>query len=53
MFKNLMFIVLVLFALFLDGLSFKASEEINGLFTGGRSRTQPLEASSSRSSVSE
>ena len=52
MFQNLMFIVLVFFALFLDGHSPEASDKLSGFFTVGRSRTRLLEASSSRSSVS-
>ena len=41
------------FALFLDGLSSRASDNIIGLIIEGCSQTRLLEASSSRSSVSE
>ena len=53
MFQNLMLNVLNSVALFLDGLSSEASNKINGLFTGERSRTQLLEVSSSRSTFFE
>ena len=53
MFQTLMFIVLVFIALFLGGRSSEASDKINGMFIGGRSRTRLLEASSSCSSVFE
>ena len=53
MFQNLMLFTLVIFALFLDGCSYEASDKINWLFIGGRSRTRLLEASSSCSSVLE
>ena len=53
MLQNLMFIILVIFALFLDGRSYEASDKINWLFIGGRSRTRLQEASSSCSSVLE
>ena len=40
MFQNLMFIVLVFFALFLDGRSSENSDKIKGAITGGCSQTR-------------
>ena len=48
-----MFIVLVFFALFLDGCSSEDSDKMSGLLIEGRSRTRLLEASSFCSSDSE
>ena len=53
MFQNLMFFALVFLRGFVDGLSSEAFDKLNGSFIRGRSRTRLLDASSSRSSVSE